>query len=176
MLDDKVLKIADHLDEAAQDLVNYILKTFKSVAEQNKHIADLASIMKEIEDQFNEPMLSWWSSLYRFYRQHFVELTPTRQLFASTQEQFLMLDVITDYLQKRNIHNTNPILMDMLLQQLGKYQTLEEDDRFATIPPAAREAAILGIKLVLTNLFIQRAKQASETFRRRTSLHFEIVR
>lgn len=174
----KYYKIADHLEEAAQDLVNFVLKQHKSQADQNKHIACLASIMKDIEDRFNEPLLSWWSSLYRFYRQHFIELSPTRQLYASMQEQFLILDVITDYLQKTSCHTdvSNAVLVELLIKHVGKYQDLDCDERFATIPEPAREAALLGIKLVLGNLFIQRAKTASENFRRRTALHFKIVR
>lgn len=171
-------KIADHLEEAAKDLVSYVLKQHKTTTEQNAHIAQLASIMKDIEDRFNEPLLSWWSNLYRFYRQHFLELAPARKLYASLQEQYLILDVITDYLQKTSCHTdvSNTALIELLIKKVDKYQALECDERFATIPMPAREAAILGIKLVLGNLFIQHAKSASENFRRRTSLHFKIVR
>lgn len=170
------LKVVDDLIQVAKDMIDFILKSHNSIRDQNRHIAELSTIMKEIEDEYNKPLLTSWSMLYRVYRQYAADQGILYTEIPSLDDQILILEVITNFLKNTacDSRSGNLILMDWLLAKLSKYAPVENDERFA-FTTDIRETIVLGIKLALRNAFIQQAKETLASYKSQIALSPNVV-
>lgn len=171
------LNVLDHLSQVAEDLTTFILKRHATNLEQNQHMAQLAMIMKIVEDEHQKPILAWWSTLYRLYRKHMQEEPLSNKTRPLIDNQLLMLDVISSFLKKWSHESSaaNILLLDLLLVQLNQYERLEEDARLLNIESNVRGTIVYGIKLALGNLFISTSRKALTHYKKNVNSTFNII-
>jgi len=174
---DRNQNIVDNLSQVAHDIIDFILKSHPTIREQNKHIAELATIMKDIEDEYNKPILTSWSMLYRVYRQYAADQGIVHTETPCLDDQILILEVITHFF-KNGAHDSssaNLILLDLLLDKVNKYVPLENDERLNRVSEI-NKTILLGIKLALRNAFIQHAKDRLTAFRPQVNADAKVIK
>ena len=159
------LKIADNINQIAEDIIHLILKSHASLEENLKHKAELAAILKIVNAEYNAPLMTWQYLFYQFYRLRTQDISETTQRFCEGEEQLFMLDVITDFLKKGACDSTsaNTILLNELIKKLDQYEALDCDERFEILA-SANQAALMGIRITLRDVLVRRARETIDDY------------
>lgn len=165
---DDPLTYAQQLSIIASEIINFILKSHGNARDKNKHIASLAAMMKEIEDEYNAPLLMSWSKLYQSKRrQSLTSFQPEKQ---TLNEQLLILQTMTDFMKADcpQTISAKLTLIEYLLKQVQCAMYLKID--LGLLSDREHHQKIINCYLSLSNLFILKAKkvlaQSNSTARR----------
>lgn len=160
----------ERLSVVANDMIDFILKSHPNIREQNKHIAELALIMKEIEDEYHQPILTAWSMLYRIYRQYTKNFSSIKK--PTLDEQLLILEVITHFLKHaaKETSSANLILLDFLLAKINQHDVLILEEKFLFASAKVKDSILLELRIALRNVFIY---QANKTLARHRKANHE---
>lgn len=168
------IKIANNIDQVAQDIISYIFPYLKSPAEKRRHRNQLSAIFQEVLVQYQAPLIaipfiSYIETHYvnPYFRQRSLEIAATGRLIKESEddERHIILHAITLMLEHGKCESTsaNTLLLDLLIKQLNKYEPINEDERFANGSWKAYGSR-LGIRETLRDAFVKKAKVIMENW------------
>lgn len=168
------VKIANNIEQVAQDIINYIFPYLKSPAEKKRHRNQLSKIFEEVLNEYQKPLIDLPVLAYiekhylnPYFRQRSLDIEATGKIIQESEdnERHIILQAITLLLEQGKCESTsaNTLVLDLLIKQLDKYEPIDEDERFASAGWKAYGSR-LGIRETLRDSFVKKAKVILENW------------
>src|SRR3990167_9287223 len=175
-------EIPDNLEQAAKNLVDYILQIYGTEEEKRNHNAQFAIMMKAIEEKYKTPWFNYYGvasvekCFHYFSRTRSEEIQHTKQkidailsgLLAEDEKPLFIFQALVEFLGKEksgcDITSANTFLLNYLITQSNLYVPLEESVILKNFQSSVKTKILIEFRLSLKNLFVKEANQVIKSY------------